>query len=112
MVLGDVKDGGCSNKVSAWSKQGTLGSETQQRGKQMKDMISQLHEWIKLVSQVGIGLIALGVIVEIVFGTGAIFGGSVIANITQIVNQIGGQNGFVGLIAILLILAIFQRSNK
>ena len=23
----------------------------------MKDMISQLHEWIKLVSQVGIGLI-------------------------------------------------------
>jgi hypothetical protein len=50
--------------------------------------------------------------VEIVFGTGAIFGGSVIANITQIVNQIGGQNGFVGLIAILLILAIFQRSNK
>ena len=30
---------------------------------------------------------------------------------TQIVNQIGGQNGFVGLIAILLILAIFQRSK-
>ena len=55
-------------------KRGSLGSETQQRGKYMKDMISQLHEWIKLVSQVGIGLIALGVIVEIVFGTGAIFG--------------------------------------
>ena len=78
----------------------------------MKDMISQLHEWIKLVSQVGIGLIALGVIVEIVFGTGAIFGGSVIANITQIVNQIGGQNGFVGLIAILLILAIFSGATS
>jgi len=88
-----------------------LGSKTQQRGNYMKDMISQLHEWIKLTSQIGIGLIALGVIVEIVFGTGAIFGGSVVANITQIVNQIGGQNGFVGLIAILLILAIFQRTK-
>ena len=40
----------------------------------MKDVISQVHEWIKLVSQVGIGLIALGVVVEIVFGKGAIFG--------------------------------------
>ena len=92
-------------------KRGPLGSKTQQRGNYMKDMISQLHEWIKLTSQIGIGLIALGVIVEIVFGTGAIFGGSVVANITQIVNQIGGQNGFVGLIAILLILAIFQRTK-
>ena len=94
-----------------FSRQGTLGSETQQRGKNMKDMISQLHEWIKLTSQVGIGLIALGVIVEIVFGIGAIFGGSVITNLTKIVSQIGGENGFVGLIAILLILAIFQRNK-
>jgi len=56
----------------------------------MKDVISQVHEWIKLVSQVGIGLIALGVVVEIVFGKGAIFGASVINNLSQIVNDIGG----------------------
>ena len=37
----------------------------------MKDVISQIHDWIKLVSR--IGLIALGVIAEIVFGKGAIF---------------------------------------
>jgi len=77
----------------------------------MKDIISQLQDWIKLVSQVGIGLIALGVIAEIVFGQGAIFGASVVQNLSSIVSDIGGENGFVGLVAILLILAIFQRSR-
>ena len=73
----------------------------------MKDMISLLHESIKLTLQAGIGLIALGVIVEIVFGIGAIFGDSVITNLTKIISQIAGENGFVGLITILLTLAIF-----
>jgi len=77
----------------------------------MKDVISQIHEWIKLVSQVGLGLIALGVIAEIVFGKGAIFGASVIGNLQQIVTDIGGENGFIGLIAILIIFAILQRSR-
>ena len=77
----------------------------------MKDVISQIHEWIKLVSQVGLGLIALGVIAEIVFGKGAIFGASVIGNLQQIVTDIGGENGFIGLIAILIIFAILQRTQ-
>lgn len=75
----------------------------------MKEVFSQLQDWIKLVSQVGIGLIALGVIVEIVFGKGAIFGASVIGNLSEIVSDIGGENGFVGLVAILLIMGIFHR---
>ena len=74
----------------------------------MKEVFSQLQDWIKIVSQVGIGLIALGVIVEIVFGKG-IFGASVVGNLSQIVGDIGGDNGFVGLVAILLIMGIFQR---
>ena len=74
----------------------------------MKEVFSQLQDWIKLVSQVGIGLIALGVIVEIVFGKG-VFGASVVGNLSQIVGDIGGDNGFVGLVAILLIMGIFQR---
>ena len=75
----------------------------------MKPVLSQLQDWIRLVTQVGIGLIALGVIVEIVFGQGAIFGASVVGNPSEIVGSIGGENGFVGLVAILLIIGIFQR---
>ena len=61
----------------------------------------------KLTLNVDIELIALGAIVEIVFGIGAIFGDSVITNLTKIISQIPGENGFVGLIANLLKLAIF-----
>ena len=52
---------------------------------------------------------ALGVVVEIVFGKGAVFGKSVVANLTEIVGDIGGANGFVGLIAILIIMGIFLK---
>jgi len=75
----------------------------------MKQVLSQLQDWIKLVTQVGIGLIALGVIVEIVFGKDKLFGGGVVSNLSEIVGSIGGENGFVGLVAILLIMGIFHR---
>ena len=73
----------------------------------MKEAVSQLHEWIKIITQVGLGLIALGIVVEIVFGKASIFGASVVANLSAIVGDIGGENGFVGLVAILIITAIF-----
>ncbi|MFP6894538.1 MAG: hypothetical protein VCA18_12345 [Opitutales bacterium] len=73
----------------------------------MKDVLTQLQEWIKLITQVGLGLVALGVVVEIVFGKEAIFGASVVSNLSEIVSDIGGQNGFVGLVAILIIFGLF-----
>ena len=75
----------------------------------MKEAVSQLHEWIKTITQVGLGLVALGIVVEIVFGKESIFGKSVVANLSEIVGDIGGENGFVGLIAILIITAIFLK---
>ena len=97
--------------VSVFLIKAPLAPKQQLREEIMKDVISQIHEWIKLVSQVGLGLIALGVIAEIVFGKGAIFGASVIWNLQQIVTDIGGENGFIGLVAILIIFAILQRNR-
>ena len=42
---------------------------------------------------------------------GAIFEASVVQNLSQIVTEIGGENGFVDLVTILIILAIFQRNK-
>ncbi|MAK27064.1 MAG: hypothetical protein CMI22_01695 [Opitutae bacterium] len=97
--------------VSVFRIKAPLAPKPKLREEIMKDVISQIHEWIKLVSQVGLGLIALGVIAEIVFGRGAIFGASVIGNLQQIVTDIGGENGFIGLVAILIIFAILQRNR-
>ena len=74
----------------------------------MKDTVNKLNDWIKLITQVGVALIALSLVVEIVFGKNAVFGGGVIDNLSGIVTDIGGENGFVGLVAILVILALVR----
>ncbi|MDG1242377.1 MAG: hypothetical protein P8R37_07810 [Opitutae bacterium] len=74
----------------------------------MEKVTSQLSSIIKGISELGIGLIALGIIAEIVFGQGAIFGASVVGNLSEIVTAIGGENGFVGLVAIILIFALLR----
>ena len=74
----------------------------------MEKVTSQLTSVIKGVSELGIGLIALGIIAEIVFGQGAIFGASVVGNLSVIVAAIGGENGFIGLVAIILIFALLR----
>jgi|TARA_B100001559_G_C16216933_1_gene491553 hypothetical protein len=76
----------------------------------MEKITSQLTSVIKGISELGIGLIALGIIAEIVFGPGAIFGASVVGHLSQIVAAIGGENGFIGLVAIILIFALLRKS--
>ena len=74
----------------------------------MKESLSKLNDWIKLITQIGVALIALSIVVEIVFGKDAVFGTGVVSNLSEIVTDIGGENGFVGLVAILVILALMR----
>lgn len=75
----------------------------------MEKVTSQLTDAIKSITELGLGLIALGIIAEIVFGQGAIFGASIVANLSAIVSAIGGENGFVGLVALLLVFALLRK---
>ena len=70
----------------------------------MDNITNTITGVIKTVTELGIGLVALGIVAEIIFGQGAIFGASVVSNLSEIVTSIGGSNGFVGLIALLLIV--------
>ena len=76
----------------------------------MDKIISQITGWVKSIANLGIGLIALGIVAEIVFGLNAIFGQGVVENLSSIVSSIGGANGFVGLIALLLIFNLIKGS--
>lgn len=75
----------------------------------MEKVTAKLTDIIQTVSTLGIGLVSLGIIAEIVFGQGAIFGASVVSNLASIVNAIGGENGFVGLVALLLIVGLLRK---
>ena len=76
------------------------------------EFITKLKEWGRSITELGIIVIALTVILQILFGsaTTPFLGVDVISNITNVVAQLGSQ-GLVGLVAIGAIAWIFTRKN-
>lgn len=71
--------------------------------------LEEVKKWLGEITEIALLLIALGIAVEILFGeTVAFFGGGVVANLTQLLNTLG-SNGLVGLIALGIILFLFNR---
>jgi len=65
--------------------------------------------WIRKLTDAGVAAIALAVVVQVIFGSGAaILPGDVIATLTGIISSLGGA-GLVGLLAAALIYKIFTR---
>jgi|TARA_Y100000034_G_scaffold124591_1_gene172969 hypothetical protein len=72
-------------------------------------MWDQIVGWIKKLTEAGVSLLALSIVMQVLFGKVVPFiGGDVIGNITAIVGQLGAQ-GLVGLAAVGVIYAIFTR---
>jgi len=72
-------------------------------------MFDQVVGWIKKLTEAGMSLLALGIVMQVVFGKAVPFiGGDIIGNITGIIGTLGGQ-GVVGLAAVGVIYAIFTR---
>ena len=72
-------------------------------------MLDQILAGLKKVTEIGIALLALGIVMQVLFGKVVPFvGGDIIRNITDIVATLGAQ-GLVGLVAVGVIWAIFTR---
>ena len=70
-----------------------------------------MMDWIHKLTEAGMGLVALAVVMQVIFGKAVPFiGGDVIGNITHIISALGAQ-GLVGLAAVGVIYAIFNRHN-
>ena len=71
--------------------------------------LEQLKKWIGEITEISLLLIALGIAVEILFGsTVPFFGGKIVGNLTALLSTLG-DNGLVGLIALGIILFLFNR---
>ena len=72
-------------------------------------MLDQILGSVKKFTEIGIALLALGIVMQVIFGKVVPFvGGDIIGNITAIVAMLGAQ-GLVGLAAVGVIYAIFTR---
>ena len=71
-------------------------------------MFDQIIGYVKKLTEAGVALLALGIILQIIFGNVVPFvGGDIVGNITAIVASLGEQ-GLVGLVAIGVIYAVWQ----
>tara|TARA_B100000029_G_scaffold421890_1_gene428337 strand:+ start:420 stop:641 length:222 start_codon:yes stop_codon:yes gene_type:complete len=72
-------------------------------------MIDKISGWIKSITEIGLGLIALGVVLQILFGAAVPFIGlDVIGSVVGLVKQLGSE-GLVGLVAIWVLWGIYTK---
>ena len=75
----------------------------------MKDAMVKVSAFIGGVTGVVLNLVALGILVEVVYGSG-IFGMGIIGNVVKIINSLG-TSGFTGLVALLVLTGLYRGSN-
>ena len=72
-------------------------------------MLDQVSGFLRTATELGLLLVALAVVMQILFGAAVPFvGGNVVGNITGLIASLG-QQGLVRLIALLVIVYLFQR---
>ena len=72
-------------------------------------MLEQISGWIKQVTNIGLGLIALGVVLQILFGAAVPFLGlDVVGSVVTLVKALGSE-GLVGLVAIWVLWGIYSK---
>ena len=77
----------------------------------MMNFLQEAKKWLGEITEIALLLIALGIAVEIIFGSAVPFlGGTIVANLTALLSTLG-ENGIVGLIALAIILYLFHRKT-
>lgn len=75
-----------------------------------ENWIEKAKRWLGQITELGLLLIALAIVLQILVGPQLAFFDNVVANLINIISQLG-DNGVVGLIAIAIILWLFAKRN-
>ncbi|MEO2136813.1 MAG: hypothetical protein ABGY28_05065 [bacterium] len=74
-------------------------------------MLEVVKKGLKEITELGVLLVALAIVMQILFGQAVPFvGGDVVANITGLIATLG-DNGLVGLMSLGVILYLFQKKG-
>ena len=72
-------------------------------------MLDKISGWIKQLTSVGLGLIALGVVLQVLFGAVVPFIGlDVVGAVVGLVKSLGSE-GLVGLVAVWVLWSIYSK---
>jgi len=71
-------------------------------------MLKDIKGWISSITEIGVALLALAIVVSMLVGTGNMFGlGNVVGNIIALVQQLSNA-GLAGLIALGVVIWLFK----
>ena len=73
----------------------------------MENIFNLVNGFFNKMTSLFLGLLSFGVMAEILFGS-PVMGMSVIGNVMDIINMLG-DNGVVGLIALVILYGLFQK---
>jgi len=76
----------------------------------MKDILKTVNEGVSGLTGLVMNLLALGILVEVIYGAG-IFGMGVVGNVVKLIESIG-SSGFVGLLSLIVLLSLFNKGKE
>tara|TARA_B100002019_G_C20716679_1_gene332885 strand:- start:208 stop:435 length:228 start_codon:yes stop_codon:yes gene_type:complete len=73
------------------------------------DIIKNISAWIRSLTEVGLSILMLGVVLQIIFGANVVFlPFDILGNVISFVKALGGE-GLVGLIALWILWGIYSK---
>ncbi|MGQ0584410.1 MAG: hypothetical protein ACT4O6_20960 [Reyranella sp.] len=72
------------------------------------EVFDKAKAWIVRITELGLLIVALSIVLQMLFGTNIAFFGDVVGNLIKLITALG-NNGVVGLVAIAIILYLFSR---
>ena len=76
----------------------------------MKDILKTVNEGVSGLTSLVMNLLALGILIEVVYGAG-IFGMGIVGNVVKLIGSIG-SSGFVGLLSLIVLLSLFNKRKE
>ena len=73
----------------------------------MKEVIDKITTMLGGLTTIMLSFVSLSILAEVIFGVG-VFGTSVVSNVMGLVQSLG-DGGFVGLIALIILVQVFQK---
>tara|TARA_B100001939_G_scaffold142621_1_gene123408 strand:- start:4385 stop:4606 length:222 start_codon:yes stop_codon:yes gene_type:complete len=72
-------------------------------------MVDKVLGWIRSITELGLAVIALGVVLQVLFGAAVPFLGiDVVGSVVSLVKSLGSE-GLVGLVAVWILWGIYQK---
>ena len=75
----------------------------------MENVMNTVTTFLGKLTAILLSFVSLSILAEVIFGAG-VFGTNVVANVMELVKTLG-DGGFVGLIALVILIQVFQKKG-